>query len=209
MKGLLLKDWYMVKKYCKVYLVIAAFFIAASFASDDNLFFVFYPCLLCGMIPVNLLGYDERSRWVQYSGTLPYTKAQFVSAKYLVGLLAQAAMLLVTGIAQGIKMSVNGNFVSHDFLMLMLLLLTVATVTSSISLPFIFKLGVEKGRIAYYAMVGFICAASAASALVFKGQQQAALQQNVLLAVSALAAIGIYLLSWYLSIVFYKNREIT
>ena len=207
MKGLLLKDWYMVKKYCKVYLVIAAFFIAASFGSDDNLFFVFYPCLLCGMIPVNLLGYDERSRWVQYSGTLPYTKAQFVSVKYLIGLLAQTAMLFLTGIAQAIKMTANGNFVLHDFLMLMLLLLTVATVTSSISLPFIFRLGVEKGRIAYYAMVGFICAASATAALVLK-EQQAALRQNVLLAVSALAAIVIYLLSWYLSIVFYKRREI-
>lgn len=208
MKGLLLKDWYMVRKYCKVYLVIAAFFIAASFGSDENLFFVFYPCLLCGMIPVNLLGYDERSRWTSYSGTLPYTKAQFVSVKYLIGLLAQTAMLFLTGIAQAVKMTVSGNFVPHDFFMLMLLLLTVATVTSSISLPFIFKLGVEKGRIAYYAMVGFICAASAGAALVLKEHRQAALQQNILLAVLALAAIVIYLLSWYLSIVFYKRREI-
>ena len=208
MKGLLLKDWYMVRKYCKVYLVIAAFFIAASFGSDDNLFFVFYPCLLCGMIPVNLLGYDERSRWTSYSGTLPCTKVQLVSVKYLIGLFAQTAMLAVTGVAQGIKMSLNGNFVLHNFLMLMLLLLTVATVTSSISLPLIFKLGVEKGRIAYYAMVGFICAASATSALVLKEHQPAVLQQNVLLSISALAAIGVYLLSWYLSIVFYKKREI-
>ena len=100
------------------------------------------------------------------------------------------------------------SFRTIQTLLTFLLILYIPSI-SSFSLPFIFKLGVEKGRIAYYAMVGFICAASAASALVFKGQQQAALQQNVLLAVSPLAAIGIYLLSWHLSIVFYKKREIT
>ena len=83
MKGLLLKDLYMVVKYCKAYLLIAVVFLAVSLMGSDNLFFIFYPCLLCGMIPVNLLAYDERSRWPQYCGTLPYTKGQIVSGKYL------------------------------------------------------------------------------------------------------------------------------
>lgn len=126
MKGLLLKDWYMMKKYCRSYFLIAAVFIAVSLFGNDNLFFIFYPCLLCGMIPVNLLGYDERSRWMQYSGTMPYTKAQIVSAKYLIGLLAQVTMLIVTGIAQGIKMTVAGNFVFGEFVVLMLLMLIVS-----------------------------------------------------------------------------------
>lgn len=208
MKGLLLKDWYMIRKYCKAYLVIAAVFIAVSFAGDNNLFFVFYPCLLCGMIPVNLLGYDERSHWIQYSGTLPYTKTQIVSAKYLVGLLAQITMLVVTGLAHGIKSSVSGDFVLHDFVVLMLLMLTMATFTSSISLPFIFKLGTEKGRIAYYAMIGFVCGATILASGLLRGQLPAEIQPNTLLTVLALVGIGVYILSWYLSVVFYKKREI-
>lgn len=208
MKGLLLKDWYMMKKYCRAYLVIAAVFIAVSLASDDNIFFIFYPCLMCGMIPVNLLGYDERSGWIQYSGTLPYTRAQIVSAKYLIGLFAQLAMLIVTGIAQGIKMSINGNFVPGDFAVLMLLLLTMATFTSSISLPFIFKLGVEKGRIAYYAMIGFVCVAGALASGLFRGQLQAKTSPNIFLTAAAFVGIAVYILSWCLSIVLYKKREI-
>lgn len=208
MKGLLLKDWYMMKKYCRSYLLIAAVFIAVSFVSDDNMFFVFYPCLLCGMIPVNLLGYDERSRWIQYSGTLPYTKTQIVSAKYLVGLLAQAAMLIVTGVVQGIKMGINGNFALNNFIMLMLLMLIVATLTSSISLPFIFKLGVEKGRTAYYVMIGFVCGASVLASSLFIGRLQVEIQLNAFLTILALAGVSVYILSWYLSIVFYKKREL-
>ncbi len=208
MKGLLLKDWYMMKKYCRSYLLIAAVFIAVSLFSTDNLFFVFYPCLLCGMIPVNLIGYDERSRWMQYSGTMPYTKAQIVSAKYLIGLLAQVTMLIVTGIAQGIKMTVAGNFVFGEFVVLMLLMLIVATITSSISLPFIFKLGVEKGRIAYYIMIGFVCGVSVLASSYFRGQLVAEVEPNAVLAFLVIIGIGIYALSWYLSIVFYKKREL-
>lgn len=208
MKGLLLKDWYMMKKYCKAYLLIAAVFVALSLADNENMFFVFYPCLLCGLIPTNLLGYDEQSRWVAYSGTLPYTKAQIVSAKYLIGLSAQAAVLIVTGIAQGIKMYMGGAFVLDDFIALMLLMLTMATLVSSISLPFIFKLGVEKGRTAYYVMFGFACGASVLAEGLLKGQLQHEIQMNMFLTVFAVIGFGIYLLSWYLSIVFYKKRDL-
>ena len=208
MKGLLLKDLYMMKKYCKSYLLITVVFIAVSFASSENLFFTFYPCLLCGMIPVNLLGYDERSRWLQYSETMPYTKGQIVSGKYLIGLGTQIAVLLITGIAQAIRMSVSGTFVLLEYLVLMILLLIMSLLASSITLPFMFKLGVEKGRMAYYIMIGIVCAGSIISSNLLSGGIQAEIKLNGILSIICLVGIGIYALSWYLSIVFYKKREI-
>lgn len=208
MKGLLLKDWYMVKKYCRAYLLIAIVFIAISFFSDDNMFFVFYPCLLCGMIPVNLLAYDERSHWMQYSGTLPYTKTQIVSGKYLIGLLAQLTVLAATGIAHGVKMYAAGNFVLGDFAVLMLLMLIVSTLSSSICLPFVFKLGVEKGRTAYYVMVGFVCGASILASGILRGQLMGEIQPDLILGLLAIVGISVYILSWYLSVMFFKKREI-
>ena len=208
MKGLLLKDWYMMKKYCRSYLFIAAVFVAVSLANKDNLFFAFYPCVLCGMIPVNLLSYDERSHWMQYSGALPYTKAQIVSAKYLIGLFAQVTMLIVTGSAQGIKMIASGTFVGAEYVVLMLLMLIISTTAASITLPLAFKLGVEKGRIAYYAMIGFICVASIWASGFFQGQLLVEIKPSLLLAMIAVAGITIYILSWCMSVLFYKKREI-
>ena len=208
MKGLLLKDWYMMNKYCKSYIIIAAAFTALSLASKGNMFFVFYPCLLCGMIPVNLLGYDERSRWMQYSGTMPYTKAQVVSGKYLIGLFAQLTILLVIGIAQAAKMLIAGDFVLGEFAILMLMMLIISTLSASISLPFIFKLGVEKGRTAYYVMIGFVCGASVLASNLFRGQLGVEIKPNLVLVILAVVGIGIYLFSWYMSIAFYKKREI-
>ena len=208
MKGLLLKDWYMMKKYCRYYLFVSIGFIILSTISSGNMFFVFYPCLLAGMIPVNLLGYDERSRWTEYVGTLPYTKTQIVSAKYLIGLFTQIAMLTVICIAQGVKMGIDGTFVLKEFLVLMMLLLVMASVASSLTLPFIFKYGVEKGRGAYYVMIGVVCAGSIIATTIFKEGLQNEIQLNAVLAIACIVGVAIYVVSWCLSIMFYKKREL-
>ena len=207
MKGLLLKDWYMMKKYCRYYFFVCIGFIIISMMSSGNMFFVFYPCLLCGMIPVNLLGYDERSRFTEYVGTLPYTKTQIVSAKYLIGLFTQIAMLIVICIAQGVKMGIEGTFVLKEFMLLMMLLLIMASVASSLTLPFVFKYGVEKGRAAYYVMIGVVCAGSIIATSIFKEGLQNEMQLNAVLPIACLVGIGIYVLSWYLSVAFYKKKE--
>ena len=211
MKGLLLKDFYMMAKYCRTYLLIGIVFIAVSFAGADsqNMFFVFYPCLLCGMIPVNLLAYDERSRWLEYSGTLPYTKAQLVSAKYLLGMIVQGAMLLAVGIAQGVRMQLAGSFQWGEYALMMASIFAMATITSSISLPFMFRWGVEKGRIAYYCMIGFVCAAGYLGSVFFTEGSKLAVNGGLLLAVLILLGAAVYAASWLASIAMYRKREVT
>ncbi|MBE6895932.1 MAG: ABC-2 transporter permease [Ruminococcaceae bacterium] len=208
MKGLILKDLYMMKKYCKSYLLITFVFVAVSFASSENLFLVFYPCLLCGMIPVNLLGYDERSKWLQYSETMPYTKGQIVSCKYLIGLGTQVAVLLVTGASQAIKMSINGTFILGDYLVLVMLLLIMSLLASSVTLPFMFKLGVEKGRMAYYIMIGIVCAGSIISSNLLSESSASEIKLNAALPIICFVGLALYVLSWFLSVIFYKKREL-
>ena len=210
MKGLLLKDFYMTVKYCRTYLLIGIVFIAVSFAGADsqNMFFVFYPCLLCGMIPVNLLAYDERSRWLEYSGTLPYTKAQLVSAKYLVGVIVQGVMLLAVGIAQAVRMNLAGSFRLGEYGMIMALIFAMATITSSISLPFMFRWGVEKGRIAYYCMIGFVCAAGYLGSVFFTESRKVTAAGSLVPWAMILLGTAIYAASWLVSIALYQKREV-
>lgn len=209
MKGLLLKDLYMAARYCRMPILLAAVFLVVSYFSDTNLFFLFYPCLVCGMIPVTLLGYDENSKWLQYSRTMPYTSAQIVSAKYLIGVFAQLLMLLLTAIVQAVRMTVSGSFVLGEYLVLLMTLAVLSLVSSSISLPFMFKLGVQKGRLAYFVMVGFAAAATvAASSIMGERLPEVAPVAGMVLPVFCLVGIGVYALSWYLSIVFFKKREL-
>lgn len=209
MRGLLLKDFYMMGKYCRTYLLLLVFFMAVSIVGSRSLFFIIYPCTLAGMIPVTLLSYDEQSRWSEYCGTLPCSKAQIVSAKYLIGLLAQLAVLILLGVCQAVRMCMGGVWEAGGYLTLMAVLMFAACAASSACLPFMFRFGVEKGRIAYYLIVG---AASAGSLIAgdFFGQdvQTAApvLSAGTVIALFA-AEAALYAVSWYLSIVFYQKRE--
>lgn len=205
MKALLLKDYYMAMKYCKSQLLILLGFVALSFISGDNLFFIFYPCIFGGIIPVNLLSYDEKSKWLQYSGTMPYTKGQIVSSKYLVGLIAQGLILGLTGTAHAVRMRMNGSFRLADVGILVLMLFILAAVTSSISLPFMFKWGVEKGRAAYYVMIILVCAFSGGVTALHDSIEEGMIV-NILL-ISSIIGIALYIFSWYLSIVFLEKRE--
>ncbi|NMP37237.1 MAG: ABC-2 transporter permease [Clostridiales bacterium] len=100
MKGLLLKDFYMIGKYCRSFVLILTVFLVVSCFGNDNTFFIIYPVLIAGMIPVTLISYDEREKWHIYSETLPYTRAQFVSVKYLIGLLFELTVFLLSAAAQ-------------------------------------------------------------------------------------------------------------
>ncbi len=206
-KGLLLKDLYMLRAYCKSYLLIVVIFLAASFFGG-NMFFIYYPCLLCGMIPVNLLAYDERSRFVQYSASLPVSRKQAVTEKYLMGLFSLAAVLLVTGVVQGIRMHVNGTFSAGGFAVVMLSLLVVSLLASAIPLPFVFKSGVEKGRIAYYVMIGFVCGVGILFSESFKGGLPGDVPPGAVFAALTIFGVAAYALSWYLSVRFYTKREL-
>lgn len=208
MKALLLKDWYMTVKYCKAYLLIIAVFVGISAASDINFFYGFYACLMAGMVPVTLLGYDERSKWTVYSLTLPYTRAQLVSAKYIIGGCAQLATLVLLAVAQDVRSALGGGFDLRNLADFMSVLLFVSCMVSSLNLPFVFKFGVEKGRIWYYVMLVLSFGVSGALGGIFTIANINHIRAFGGLAPLFIAAgIAAYVLSWRLSVRFYEKRE--
>ena len=112
MKGLLLKDFYMIWKYFKMHFLIDIVFIAISYFSYNNILFVTIPIMLAGVMPITLLAYDERSHWTEYCGALPYSGAQVVSAKYLVGLIMQTVTTVIVFISLLMR---NNSFANSEF----------------------------------------------------------------------------------------------
>ena len=208
MKGLILKDLYMTGHYFRKFLFILILFLGLGFADGENLFMVFYPGLLATMIPVNLLAYDERSRWDIYCGTLPVSRDKVVSAKYLLELILLGVVYLLTIGVQVLRMVMNREFVPENLLVLMSLVWMVYLIAGSVSLPFMFKMGVEKGRMAYYVMIGIICGSAAIAGIAFGDGLQATIPFGTVLILGCAGAAAVFALSWRLSIVFYRKREL-
>lgn len=211
MKGLLLKDIYMAVKYCRVYFLIAVVF-AVAFVWSDNFFLAGYPVFLVGALSVNLLSYDEKCKWSLYAGTFPYTRTQLVSVKYIVTLLALGLSVLLMGLGFAAHMLVADDFQLSELLTFLGLLLSMELASPSLMLPIIFRFGVEKGRIAYYGVLVFFCAA--VGAIGAFGKDVGALDISVVQSAEILLAavlIGAILFagSWLLSIRIYAKRELS
>lgn len=188
--------------------MIAVVFGLVSLVSPGNSFFLFYPCMICGMIPVTLLGYDERNRWNEYSGTLPYSRAELVSVKYLIGLICQSAMMLLILLGYVIKNTIAGTFHAEEFLSIVWILISVSLLATAISLPFIFKFGIEKGRVAYYISLGIIAALCVLGSGFVSGDLTGGASAPFALPAACGVSLALYALSWYCSVRFYQKREL-
>lgn len=205
MKGLLLKDLYLTAKYCRTFLLVSAIFILISPLSNGNMFMLYYPCMLAAITPSSLLSLDERSGWELYAQTMPYTKAQLVSSKYLLGLAFQ----LVIVFSSAVLHALTWRGTAANYLAAMLSLLIVALLSSALPLPFQFKFGVERGRLAQYLLIVLICAGSSAfTALRLQEDAPTLHIPPAVWPVALLIAIALYALSWWLSIHFYTQREL-
>lgn len=204
MKGLLLKDWFVAKKTCALLLLASVLMLGmGAILPDFSLFLQLYPTLLCSMIPYSLLAQDERSHWLQYSAALPYTRAQIVSAKYLVGLIAQGVVLAVTAVIQ----VVTQHF-TPAALAIPLSIQAGCALSSSLTLPLGFRYGTEKGRALNAILIGAFSGVSVLFPSIggfVPDILREGLTPFLLLTVCSLL---VYLLSWRLSIHLFRKREI-
>lgn len=205
MKGLLLKDLYSIWKYCWSYFAMILVFAVVTVFGDKNPIFVYYPCMFIGMLPMNLQSFDEKEKWHIYADTMPCTRAQVVSGKYIVGLITAAVGLAAAAVSQALHMRLAGSFSAEEYVRTLLGVASCSLAFPSLILPFVFKLGPEKGRILYMAIVGAGIAVFFSLSGIFITPN---LPDSHFAALAAAAVLVLYGLSWLLSIRFYQKREL-
>ena len=214
MKGLLLKDYYMILKYCRIYGLIVLVFGACSLVDQSNLFMLAYPAVLCGINCVTLLSYDERSQWQQYCEILPYTRKQVVDAKYLLSGILISGLAGLLAAAHSLAGAVRGNFNLIWVFEVFCLIWAVGYLFSAICLPMIFKFGSEKGRIMYIAVVIIFCVGFVTFGVNVSDTAQNEEALGFLLVnptymgAAAVIASVLFAISMKLSERFYMNREL-
>lgn len=217
MKGLLLKDAYIMWKNAKSTLLICAVFLVSGFFSSDVSFYTVFPCIMLGMMPITLLAYDENDRWSAYAAALPLSRAAVVKARYLIGLLLGVLVAALCTCATVLTVPAAGGVESALASAPMLtlgLLLAGSLLPTALLLPFAYKWSVAKARMAYLILTFGIV--GAVSALVMSADQSQisasvgsldfdSFGAGVLL---ALVSLGLYALSCGISIAIYRRRDL-
>ena len=139
-KGLLLKDVYELWAQSKVLLILIAVYLLVPALTGGNAMLGSVALLLLAMLPASALGYDERCKWERYARAMPVRRRDLVVSKFLLGAIAVACGAAVQALA--------AFFTGHTELLAMLPVTALtALVYLALSLPLLFKFGLEKGRI--------------------------------------------------------------
>lgn len=156
MKGLILKDLFVLRKIAVLYLVIEGVLLAASlFNPAMQMFAILYFLILAMMLPITALAYDERAGWEKYALTMPVTRKKLVASKYLLGLILLGTSLVLMVIfiiflyAWLSVYSVNYT----ETVLRLVFAVVVGCLFLSVLMPIMLKLGTEKGRIVMMLMI--------------------------------------------------------
>lgn len=155
MKGLLLKDCFTLVKQMKIFLVIIVVFAIVP-GYNMSAFAIVYSALL----PMTALAYDERSKWDVLAAMMPYKPRDMVVSKYLLGVCAVLAAVIISFISQAAVNAVRHTAADTAFFASSVIMLCTGLLALSLLLPFMFRFGVEKGRIALFVIVGLVAAAA-------------------------------------------------
>lgn len=206
MKGLLLKDCFTLVKQMKIFLLIIIVFSLVP-GYSMSAFAIVYSALL----PMSALAYDERSKWDSLAAMMPYKPRDMVLSKYLLGVGAVLAAVVLSFIAQTIVTAVSHAAPDPDLPADLGTLVCAGLLMLSLTLPFMFKFGVERGRIALFVIIGLFMLA----VVLLSGKSEGVSLLTALDTASVSATVGaalaasvvILIISILISVRIYAKKE--
>lgn len=156
MRALLMKDCYTLWKQLRIFIVVMLV-ITVFNGTFGNLFIVVW----AAMMPYTAMAYDERSRWDQLAAMMPYSIRDIVLSKYLLGWLCCGAAALFSLAVQSILTVLRFPMAALDPTA-NLLGFCASLCVLSLTLPLMFRFGVEKGRLVMFLLIFLVCGTAGA-----------------------------------------------
>lgn len=203
MKALLLKDWYVLWKQTRFFLLFVLIFSLMP-GTGYSIFAITY----AGMLPFTAMAYDERSHWDALSAMLPYSVRDLVLSRYAVGWIGIAGAGLLSLLTSLVEQSLFPDRFDSSAPAFILLGIPTAVIFMALILPFMFRFGVEKARLALYIAIIALSAGlgvlTAASLSFSRGNLNLNLSLSALNWALPLLAVVLTICSVRLSMNFYR-----
>ena len=159
MKGLLIKDFMLMKTQINFFLIIAFLSVCMTAFQEDTSFIISYLTFIGAIFSLTTISYDEFDNGNVFLFSLPISRKGYVAEKYGFGLLVGGGSWLLSLLLAMIAGAAKNTLQIKDLILTALMILPVMLVILAVTLPFYFKFGGEMGRIAIIAGVGLLFAA--------------------------------------------------
>ena len=154
MKGLVIKDLLNLRKYFKMALLFLLLYGAISYRSGNTILLMLMVSLLITMMVITSMNEDESAQWDRLALAMPISRKTLVNSKYLLLiLLLILGIIPATGLAY-IIMYIKGTLNLEEIGLTSYGALAISILYIGVSIPLIYKYGVEKMRFLTFIMVG-------------------------------------------------------
>lgn len=203
MKALMLKDTYVLWKQARFFLVLILVFALLP-SSFNSTFAVVY----AAMLPYTAMAYDERSRWDQLAMMMPYADRDIVLSKYVLGWLLSLGAAALTLLCQTVLFTIRRSTFPAPSAAVAALAFCASVCILAISLPLMFRFGVERGRMVMFLVIFLTCGtAGALGALVEAAENSGLFFPAFVVGALPIAAAVLTAVSVPLSMRAYRRRS--
>lgn len=210
MKGLLLKEFLMLKKGAAALLIFLGCF--GLFGPAGNLTMLLLIPLFSAVLLYGHINYDEQSKWQQYSIALPYGRKMIVSAKYAAMAIGAVVSTVLVVLLYSVTVAIGkAEFTLKDLVGYAILSLAIGIIYPTFFLPLAYKFNSEKGRTimlflngASGAIAVFLLSAIEATGILAKLSNYT----NILPYIAIAAVLVLFALSWFASVKIYEKRDL-
>lgn len=207
MKGLIIKDLLNLRKNVKILLLFLVFYGFLSYRNGDSTLLLIMVALFISMMVITSMTEDEMAKWDRFAMTMPISRKTMVKSKYLLSILLLFAGIIPATVVAYIIMYMGGI---SDISRLMLTsygAFATSLIFIAVSIPLIYKFGVEKTRILVFAIVGIPVAVGFIIETI--GISLPSKEQlTILLKVSPILLVLFLLASSKISYNIYRNKDI-
>ncbi|WOO38049.1 ABC-2 transporter permease [Anaerocolumna sp. AGMB13020] len=206
MKGLLLKDYYVLMKQSRLLLLLLVVYTFLASAGTDS--FGAFTVLFISMLPMTLMGIDEKHKWENLAVTMPYRKSDFVISKYLIVVVMLFFTSLFYACARIVMQLAGKHFEEMFSISYITLMLSIGLLYPALLLPLMFRLGVEKARL-WFLVITAALGGGIGAFFVNKSTVSFDILYNIMNKPWAILIMDvlIFLLSAALSVRLYEKRE--
>jgi len=203
MRGLLLKDYYTLLKQLKLYLVFIVILSAIPSMNMTSIGVVY-----AAMLPITAIAFDERCKWDQIAVMMPYKRSDLVFSKFLIGYFGVVVTSIISIGIQAVIGAFKGQGLTTEQILVVVLTAFAGLTLLAINLPFMFWLGVERGRIVFMVLIagtvflGMMTAESAKQVLA-----NSTITPVILLLIGALSAAVVNVVSILISNRVYQKKS--
>lgn len=153
MTGLIWKDFLVMRKSLKSYLLIMVLYVVLAYLDVLNYgFIITFIQVMLMVLPISAFSYDELAKWDRYAMSLPLGQGKVVGARYLF-VLALTAITAAIGLAGTAILTLVREAEPVEMLLTLEVSTTIGLLVPAILLPLCYKLGAERARPYLYAII--------------------------------------------------------